>query len=173
MLDRGLETGRPKLALLMAVFVAAATAMAVTLIGGEAGFGGYCVAGRTVRAAASCPEVGPWTLILVSALPGLIAAYLFSRPPHWPTAGALWCLPFLSVIGAVRCLELALAPAEGVAWLWLAGVPLCVGAAVGLVVRWARGHVDREGAGIGVGLALIACIPIGVALGFALTALVT
>lgn len=172
MLDRGLETGRPKLALLMAVLVAAGTAMAVTLIGGEAGFGGYCFADGTVGTAATCPEVGPWTLILVSALPGLIAAYLFSRPPHWPAAGALWCLPFLAVIGAVRCLELALAPAEGVAWPWLAGVPVCVALAVGLVVRWARGHAEREGAGFGVGLALVACIPIGVAIGLAVTAFV-
>jgi hypothetical protein len=172
-LDRGLETGRPKLALLMAVGVAAATSMAVTLIGGEAGFGGYCVADRTLRAAASCPSVGPWTLILVSALPGLIVAYLFSRPSNWPTAGALWCLPFLAAIGAVRCLELALAPADAVAWPWLAGVPVCAVLAIGLVVRWARGHAEREGAGIGAGLALIACIPIGVALGFALTALVS
>lgn len=173
MLDRGLETGRPRLALLVAVLVAAATAMAVTLIGGAAGFGGYCLADRTVRAADTCPGIGPWTLILVSALPGLIAAYLFSRPPHWPAAGALWCLPFLAVIGAVRCLELALAPADGVRWLWLAGVPVCALAAVVLVVRWARGHAEREGAGFIVGLLLVLCIPIGFAGGLALTALVT
>lgn len=173
MLDRGLETGRPRLSLLVAVLVAAATAMAVTLIGGEAGAGGYCFADRTVRAGASCPSIGPWTLILVSALPGLIAAYLFFRPPHWPAAGVLWCLPFLAVIGGVRLLVLALAPADSIDWVWLAGVPVCALAAVVLVVRWARGHGERERAGLGVSLMLVASIPFGVVLGLLLTALVS
>jgi len=170
-LDRGLETGRPRLSLLVAVLVAAATVMAITLIGGEAGVGGYCFADRTVPAGASCPSIGPWTLILVSALPGLIAAYLFFRPPHWPAAGVLWCLPFLAVIGAVRLLALALAPADSIDWIWLAGVPVCALAAVVLVVRWARGHAEREGAGFGVGLMLVACIPLGAVVGLSLTAL--
>jgi len=172
-LDRGLETGRPRLALLVAVLVAATTAMAVTLIGGEAGIGGYCLADRSVRAADACPGVGPWTLILVSALPGLIATYLFFRPPHWPAAGVLWCLPLLAVIGAVRCLELTLAPMDGIAWPWLAGVAACVVVAFALVVRWARGHAEREGAGLGVGLLLALCILLGLAIGLAATALIT
>ncbi|MGA0121546.1 MAG: hypothetical protein ACO3KD_00865 [Gaiellales bacterium] len=173
MLDRGLETGRPKLAVLLAVLVSAGTMMAVTAIGDAAGIAGYCAADYGVERAASCPTVGPWTYIAISAMPGLIAAYLFSRPPHWPAAGVLWCLPFLAVIGAVRCLRLAFAPATGVDWLWLVAAPVLAALAVGLVVRWARGHAERTGAGVGVGLLLVVAIPVGAVFGLALTAIVT
>lgn len=172
-LDRGLDTGKPKLAALLAVLVAAGAMMAVTAIGDSAGIAGWCFADRGVERAVSCPPVGPWTYIAVSALPGLIAAYLFQRPPHWPAAGVLWCVPLLAVIGAVRCLQLATAPADGIDWPWLAGAPVLAAVAVAVVVRWARGHAEREGAGVLVGLLLIACIPVGALLGLALTAIVT
>jgi hypothetical protein len=131
-------------ALFLVALVGFCMATTFITIHGDTGWFGYCLQYGALRPAAVCPKPPSAVWQTVALLVPAAFLYLVTAPRDWPMSAVLWFWPVLFVIGAARCVELALGGAGGIdARLLLAAVG-CLLVALIPIIGWRWNAVPRD-----------------------------